>query len=268
MSDDINIFVLTFNQMINFEYDENLYKPLICGQSDFNAQNYLRDDAGDNISHLNKYYSELTGQYWAWKNTNQDIIGFCQYRRWFAKNLRWEQLSKLDIENDLKEYDIILPHRLNTRQSLYEFQKSLNKWNPEYDVLYGDYVKLGEVLEEYFSDYADYYEKVMNSKILWTNNMFICRRKLADDYLGWLFDVLDKFNRELDLSNYDSRDTRIFGFVAERLLTTYVLKNNLKIKEYPVYSTERKFPILQVLYARIPLLLSLENAISILMRKL
>ena len=32
-------------------------------------QNWLRTDIGDNIDKKHPYYSELTGQYWFWKNT-------------------------------------------------------------------------------------------------------------------------------------------------------------------------------------------------------
>ena len=32
------------------------------------TDNMMGDDTGDNISHLNKTFAELTGIYWAWKN--------------------------------------------------------------------------------------------------------------------------------------------------------------------------------------------------------
>ena len=45
-------------------------------------QNYLRSDTGINIFAKEKYYSELTFQYWYWKNMlglkNKNWIGFCQ----------------------------------------------------------------------------------------------------------------------------------------------------------------------------------------------
>ena len=45
--------------------------------------NWLTENNGKNISHLNKYFGEATGMYWLWKNYMKnfeanDWIGFCQ----------------------------------------------------------------------------------------------------------------------------------------------------------------------------------------------
>ena len=36
----------------------------------------MHDDEGNNISEKNRSYCELTGQYWAWKNVDADILIF------------------------------------------------------------------------------------------------------------------------------------------------------------------------------------------------
>ena len=261
MENNIKIFILTFNQEVDKEYDKELYSPLVCGGNRIGDDlNYFYYNNGDNISNLNKYYSELTGEYWVWKNTDYDVIGFCHYRRWFVKNYKWDKLTKDDILSDLENYDIILPHRAKFTKPLYEAHKEINIKNPNYDVLYEDYVKVEEVLTKFFPDYAKSYNKVMNEDIIWTNNMFICKKSLANDYFEWLFKVCDKLMDEIDISKYHSRDTRIFGFIGERLLTTYVVKNNLNIKEYDIL-LNRKLPILNVIYVRFPKLMVFENAL-------
>ncbi len=64
---------------------DNLYFPVWAGKNNKPEINGLTgDDTGDNISEKNKYYSELTGIYWVWKNTQSDIVGTCHYRRYFT----------------------------------------------------------------------------------------------------------------------------------------------------------------------------------------
>ena len=50
---------------------------------------YILCNSKDNIFYKEKYYSELTFQYWFWKNLldtgNPNWIGFCQKRRFWIK---------------------------------------------------------------------------------------------------------------------------------------------------------------------------------------
>ncbi|MFI3229526.1 MAG: DUF4422 domain-containing protein, partial [Bacillota bacterium] len=56
-----------------FVEDLEYLVPLAVGASGRKTEaKFVRDDGGDNISHLNDSYCELTGLYWAWKNTKHD----------------------------------------------------------------------------------------------------------------------------------------------------------------------------------------------------
>lgn len=253
----IIIYVLTHKK---FDYSPNkLYQPLLNGSALLDEDfGYIRDDTGDNISELNTLYSELTCQYWAWKNSDADIIGFCHYRRWFVKNFKFDKLTEEDIIESLKTHDIILPHNLRFTKSLNDFQKESNIHSPDYDAKYEDYVIVEQVLEKYFPDYHECYKRVMNGSMIYTNNMFICKRELANEYFEWLFAVLDKVKVEIDLSNYDLETPRVLGFFSERLLTAFVLKNNLKVKEFDLYCNENPIPHLYLFNCRFPRIQNIE----------
>ena len=58
MHPNIEIFILT-HKKFDEQYDLNLYKPLLNGACLLDEDyGYIRDDSGDNISKLNKYFAE------------------------------------------------------------------------------------------------------------------------------------------------------------------------------------------------------------------
>ena len=61
------------------------YLPLHLGSAltDRTIIGTCRDDIGANISNFNPYFCELTGLYWAWKNTSAQVYGLVHYRRYF-----------------------------------------------------------------------------------------------------------------------------------------------------------------------------------------
>lgn len=253
--DKICIYVLTHKK---FDLNaSDIYVPLLNGSSSQDDDfGYLRDDSGDNISDLNDYYAELTGEYWAWKNSKADIIGFCHYRRYFAKNLSFKLLDSSDIQQILADYDIIMPNRINMGMSSIDEIKKSRKYL-DYGPYIGEYSKLREVIKKYHPDYLKDYDAVLNSKKCYWFNMFICKKELADEYFEWLFDILDRMMDEIDFSKYEGNQKRILGFLSERLINVFIRKNNLKVKEKPLYLNDRKFPRLLVIGYRLPIIVRL-----------
>ena len=77
------------NKVINF-LDSTNYNIGWVGHEN-PPKNYILCNSKDNIFSKEKYYSELTFQYWYWKNIidiqEDNWIGFCQKRRfWINKN--------------------------------------------------------------------------------------------------------------------------------------------------------------------------------------
>ncbi|NOR73556.1 MAG: DUF4422 domain-containing protein [Draconibacterium sp.] len=220
---------------------------------------FLGDDTGENISDKNEYYSELTGLYWVWKNTKSEIVGSCHYRRYFTfpeepliyrikrllyypaglwkkrfgliytKNYKfWTPniLPEKEIKQLLSSFDIILPTRRILRQSIRQHYQKYH--NPN------DLILLKNILDESFPEYLNSFENVLDDNRLFANNMFIMEWKRFNKMMNWLFFILFKFEEKCDLQSYEGYQKRIFGFLSERLITLWVVHNNLNYKELPL----------------------------------
>ena len=66
---DVKIFVV-MHKSVNLEKMklDKIYKRLLVGQNSTDEKDILIDSTKDNISEKNKFYCELTGLYWIWKN--------------------------------------------------------------------------------------------------------------------------------------------------------------------------------------------------------
>ena len=261
------IYILT-HKKIDENFDETLYFPLLNGASSHKQDwGYIRDDSGDNISSQNSYYAEMTGEYWAWKNSSADIIGFCHYRRFFAKNIFLKKLENKDIKNILADHDIILPNIAHLGMTHIEDIEKTRKYL-NYGPYIEEYSKLRLIIKKYWPDYLECYDEFLNEKEGYGFNMFICRKELADDYFEWVFDILEKAKDEIDFNKYEENQKRILGFLSERLLNEKKKKNNLKIKEKPVLISDRKIPLLYVIGFRFSIVIVLFKYIGELKYKL
>lgn len=233
----ITIYILSHKPYnISFK-KEGIYKDLLLGSALGNEgnKNSFQDDIGDNISSKNKAFCELTGIYWIWKNSTADIIGIDHYRRFFIKKYEdQELLTEKEILNALKQNDIILPKRdknIFTGKTAAQFFG--DKHDPLVWTLCRDWIK--ENSPEYLNDF-DWFSREKTGYVF---NMFIGRKQLLDNYFEWLFSLLFSLEKEIDLSIYDNYNRRMYGFLAERLINVWVHHNKLKVKELPVYFTEK-----------------------------
>lgn len=242
---NVIIYVLTHKK---FDFDESdIYVPLLNGSSSHSDDfSYQRDDIGDNISDLNNYFAELTGEYWVWKNSKADIVGFCHYRRYFVNDLSFKKLQKEDILDYIDDYDIIMPEKVKMGMTNIKEISHSRKY-----LKYGPYIEeysiLRDVIKDNYHDYLKYYDELMDEKECYWFNMFICRKELADEYFEWLFDILNMVKDEIDFTKYGENEQRILGFLSERLINVFIKKHNLKVKEKPLYFNDRKFPLLYVI---------------------
>lgn len=261
---DSKIFVIYYKRGIVVKSDA-LYQPLMCGGASIEGlENFLTDNVGEQISSKNSRFSELSGLYWVWKNTNHAVIGTCHYRRFYSEkpspkiyslksfwflligqakrrsgliytsNLEKyfpKILSKEKLSEILEEYDAILPQPRVFRYSIREHYRKYHDIN--------DMEILKEIISGRCPEYLEPFEQMLSGNILYANNMFILKREDYRKFMAWWFDLIFAFETRVTMENYKGYQSRIIGFIAERLLTLWFTKNQLKCKELPLIYFKR-----------------------------
>ena len=68
------------------------------------------------------------------------------------------------------------------------------------------------------------------------------------------------YKETVDFSKYEDGNSRVLGYLSERLINVYVKKHNLKVKEKLLHLTESKNPILAIMHNRYAILQRLHRA--------
>lgn len=228
--ENIGIYVVT-HRSYRVQCDD-MYHPICVGES-YKNEKYLTETDGENISYLNEKINECTALYWIWKNTNTEYVGLNHYRRYFYNNNVRNNGNYLDKETAYKiltTYDIILAEPvLDYRRSMIDVM--INSMDRELCMKALNIIR--KAIGKRQPDYKEAFEHVMNGHLFYPCNMFVTHRKVLNLYCEWLFSFLIEAAEEINVEGYNDYDKRAMGFMAERLLTTWLLKQNIKIKEMP-----------------------------------
>lgn len=235
----MNIKILVATHKAYWMPDDDIYLPLQVGREGKQYLGFIGDNTGDNISSKNPNYCELTGLYWAWKNLESEYIGLCHYRRYFGHRCHSNDLEskykaifhRTDYERLLHKYDVIIPKRRNyyieTVRSQYEHAHNKR-----------DLDEVERIIAERYPEYSEAFTKVMNRTKLHILNMFAIKKKLFDEYCAWLFDILFELEKRIDISDYDTYQARVFGFLGERLFNIWLEKRQLSTVEVDIINLE------------------------------
>lgn len=212
----------------------------------------ISDNEGDNISAKNKSWCELTALYWAWKNLDADYYGLMHYRRYLNFNQNDGGYSIFnDINNDAiteygwepelvkekcKKFDIITAPEWNIHpvglnhmvMNAYDFYAK-EHYRKDMDVVI-DIVK---------NDFPQFYFPLLDSlsnRTCFFGNIAIMKAEYFNEYCSFLFGVLSKAEEKIDISDYDSYQYRIWGFIAERLINCYKLYAQSRYKNIKIGS--------------------------------
>lgn len=244
MQNDMNIKILVATHKPYWMPEDDIYMPIHVGaegkvdeKGDPLNLGYIKDNTGENISDKNKNYCELTGLYWAWKNLNADFIGLAHYRRHFTvkkgKDKRTLPITRNELEPFLNKYDVILPKKRN-----YFIETNYNQYIHAHHK--EDLDTTRAILTEKYPEYIEAYDSSMKKTSGHRFNMFIMSKDIFKKYCEWLFDILFELENRLDISSYSINDSRVFGFVSERLLDVWIITNNITYKELPYVFMEKQ----------------------------
>ena len=131
----------------------------------------------------------------------------------------------------MENYDVIVPkHRNYWIESVYSHYQHAHHIS--------DLECVKEIIKIHFHDYLTAFKQGMQGKTLYLYNMFVLKKEDFDAYCNWLFPILFELEKQIDITQYDSYQKRVFGFIAERLFNVWLIHHQLKLCEIPVVNLE------------------------------
>lgn len=240
------MYIIT-HKKFSYPYPKKGYQPILVGAA-FNkhVSGYLLDNTGINISDKNKNFCELTGMYWIWKNSHENYVGISHYRRYFSAipgGVRGTELYTLfaggakpiktaKLDKYLEDYDWIAPEKVPFPGKTVYQQFAEGHHAKDMDAT-------REVIADLHPESLAAFDQVMKEHSYSLYNMCYTTKDKFDDYCQWLFDILFELEKRVDISDYDTYQARLFGFISERLFNVWLLQNKFKVKYIGVYKTDQ-----------------------------
>lgn len=235
------IFVVSHKKAVMPQ--DKIYIPIQVGFDEKNFEGYIRDNTGENISQKNANYCELTAQYWGWKNSTATIKGLVHYRRLFSNGTKAMLvpvekkydyvLDSTSLDKLMKQYDMILPKAHN-----YYIETAYGHYKHAHHTEGLHLTR--KIIKRDYPEYLEKYDEVLQRRSSHLLNMMIAKTPIFDSYSEWLFDILNKVEKKLDISEYSKSEARVFGYISELLLDVWVECNHINYTELPVLYLEKQ----------------------------
>lgn len=217
----IEIYIITshYDNMILNEQTKlpKVYIPLQVGAYYTDKRKgCLIDYSGDNISSKNKDYSECTGLYWIWKNTdNQNYVGLNHYRR----RLMIDDGSVDYLENNNIDVVVALP-----QLEVYSIKDFLTN----YYISQFDWDILKTVIAKEKPEWDTVFEKFEKGHFYYPCNVCLWKREWFDEYCKFAFSVAEIIENENALRGL-YRNDRYMGYLFECMSTIFIMANETKL---------------------------------------
>lgn len=216
--------------------DDPVYLPMQVGAAISPEDLGLtRDNTGENISDRNPGFSELTALYWLWKNHDADVYGLCHYRRYFALRHGGAKQARIltgaEAEALMANTDVIVP-----TPRIYAIETNYTHYAHAHRAADLDLTR--EVIADLHPESLAAYDRVMKRRWGRRFNMFLMRKPQFLSYCEWLFDILFELERRMEAAGILERDSRVFGYVAERLMDVWLEQTQPRFRQVHVVHLE------------------------------
>lgn len=164
------------------------------------------DNEGENISHKNPNYSELTASYWIGKHGKAAYLGLYHYRRILdVSHKEWEKIFANDI-------DVILPYP--------SIQYPDAKAHHSRYLRDEDWDAMLQALKELAPSYAKALPEIFSDRYFYNFNILIAKKEIYKQYCDWLFPILAR-TEEVSVPKGSERRDRYIGYLGESLTTLF-----------------------------------------------
>ncbi|MBS4769742.1 DUF4422 domain-containing protein [Carnobacteriaceae bacterium zg-ZUI240] len=212
-----------------------VYLPIHVGAQGKEPIGYQGDNTGDNISHLNPYYCELTGLYWAWKNLECDYLGLAHYRRHFTnQTVKFRDgidvndvvLTQNQMQQALMQADVIVP-----KKRYYYIETLYSHYAHTFDRMHLDVTR--DIIAEFTPEYLGAFDATMKQRSAYMFNMYIMTKEKSDAYCQWLFTIVDELFKRIDRTHMTDFQARYVGRISELLFNVWLNHHQYAVIEKP-----------------------------------
>jgi len=247
----------------------DLYKPLVLGHKIGPHPVLLSDEGGDNISQ-EASYCEMRGHYYVWKNllSGCDYVGFQHYRRWLFFD-HMQAASQQPLFSFIRRKYLADPHSndFSADQDTFKIYTdaaqalsaadldAIRETIGHYDIVtvkpwkfsIGDQYRSIHVPQDWdtlmqiWAKHSRFRSKpnYLNPELqaFYSCNMFVMRAAVFNDYMSFWWELIQEFAKAVK-PHADSYQSRLYGFVSERIFTLYLYqlrmeRPDLRLLELP-----------------------------------
>ena len=103
-----------------------------------------------------------------------------------------------------------------------------------------DFQLTREIISEICPEYLEAFNRVAAKRSAHIFNTFIMRKDYLDRFCRFLFPILFKLEKRVDFTGYDEFESRVCGYMAEFLLDTWILTENVSYQEVRLALLEKQ----------------------------